>query len=292
MKKVIAKNKFHYSALLLISIYGILLILGCTNSPLGEDIDSTTSTQLAGKVLLQDGESSEGVYVWLEGINVHTFADAAGQFQLELPPSNSGLANMTNGVFNLHFFVANYQLATATVIVKDGEFVRSRGDVNSSGELIGTKSLVKLLNIGTEVEPGGVNTDFEGVVHVSVSLQALHDSITVILPKLFSHFSDAVIIHNLSTDEAMVLMTEEHKPEFSTEKIGPDVRILQYDFYLRPGVVPAGKYEVVPFLLILQDKLPTGLLKSLGAHVEEISTDFLKIPFRREGGRFEVNARI
>jgi hypothetical protein len=41
-------------------------------------------------------------------------------------------------------------------------------------------------------------------------------------------------------------------------------------------------------LLIERADLPPGLLASLGPDVMALGPDYLKIPFRREGGRLEV----
>ncbi len=94
----------------------------------------------------------------------------------------------------------------------------------------------------------------------------------------------------MKTEEAFLFpMNENEKPSFSVERIGHEIRELKYDFYLRAGMLSIGEYEIVPFLMILQNNLPSGLLPSLGLEMEmEISPDFLKIPFRRKGGNFEV----
>jgi hypothetical protein len=47
-------------------------------------------------------------------------------------------------------------------------------------------------------------------------------------------------------------------------------------------------YEVIPYLWIERGELPPGLLTSLGPNVLALGPDYLKIPFRREGGRLEV----
>lgn len=271
---------------LLILVACLFLLFSCTVSLLETEVTDPALSKLEGDVELYNGSSPAGVYVWLEATELSAFTDDSGHFHLELPGSNSG--GLTNGAFKLHFYIANYKLETSTVLIKDGKFVRSRGDVNSRGNLSATKKLLKLLSISTRVEPENIDVDFDGLVEVTVSLRALFDSVTVVLPKLFSHSSDAVIFKKIDSDQVITVTRSENMRSFSNERIGPEERILKYDFYFKPGMLSEGQYEVVPFLLVSPQDLPSGLLSSLGANVSCISSDFLKIPFRRDGGSFTI----
>ncbi len=279
-----SKGRVLHDSFLLLLIFCV----GCSESPFGEDIETTSTTTLAGKVVLDNRENPEGVYIWLEGTNINTHTDDQGDFHIELPKSSPGQSALESGVFNLYYYVANYLLVKSTVLVEDGEFVRSRGDVNGKGELIGTKPLVKLLNIITEVEPTSVGVSHQGSIGVTVSLRALGDSVTVALPKSIEVPLGAVIFKKMATGEATLYLAPEGDQRLSIEKIGPDERILQYDFVLVPGMLPEGEYEIVPFFIIQQENMPPGLLASLGGNAEEIGPDFLKIPFKREGGYFSI----
>ncbi len=46
--------------------------------------------------------------------------------------------------------------------------------------------------------------------------------------------------------------------------------------------------EVNPYILLRHEKIPPQLLPSLGINLEAFTAEYLKIPFRREGGRLMV----
>ena len=54
-----------------------------------------------------------------------------------------------------------------------------------------------------------------------------------------------------------------------------------------PGEMPAGVYEVVPHLVILQENLPEGLLDSIDDNANNYGLGFLKIPVKIGNNRFE-----
>ena len=117
----------------LIIIGSVLLTLsGCTWNPFGEEEISSGYREISGNVQLNDGSNPDGIYVWLEGFNAGTYTDGTGQFSLTLPQSgSSGLS----GVYKLYCYVANYELDYAQVVIQDGEFAYSRGDINKEGKL-------------------------------------------------------------------------------------------------------------------------------------------------------------
>lgn len=275
------------------SIAAVLLcitMVSCTESPFGEDINAPRSSMLTGTVTLSNQEDPSGVYIWLEGSDIKAFSDGSGSFQLELPPSLSATSGAQNGIYNLYFYVANYQISSSSVVIQDGQFLGSRGDLNGSAELVGTKSMVKLLNIETSVEPDTIDENFEGMVHFSVFLQALFDSVEVSMPKLDKGLPQAVLIRNLDTGEVTVCPQSPPEADFlETKKIGPEITIIEHTFELNANLLPIGEYSVIPFILIRQENLPEDLLSSLGFDIEDINSSFANIPFKRSGGKFVVD---
>lgn len=224
----------------------------------------------------------------MQGSEISTYTDGSGSFEITLPTSLARDSQFEEGVFTLYSYLANYGIGTATVLVKNGEFVYSRGDVDSNGELLNKQSLVKLLNINTEVQPNLVEENYNGTVSVSVSVRALFDSVTIAIPKLLSNSSDALIFSNINTGQTFVPKPNHNSTIFSPLKVGPEEEVLQYDFFFTPGFLPEGAYQVVPFLLVEQEDMPQGLLESLGLNMDDIGPDFLNIPYRRDGGQFEI----
>ncbi len=265
------------------------LLCGCTEHPFGESKISYRNRQISGRVTLSDNSIPEGIYVWLEGFNIGTFTDQTGQFQVTLLlPENQGTSTGVNGVFNLYFYVANYQLSFAEAVVQNGDFLYSRGDFDESGEMIGVTSLLKLLRIHTTVKPDSVPMTFEGTVNVVVTMQALFDSVTVFIPKIIGGSFGAILLRRLGSDDIFVDAPNTNDYIQVTERIGPEEYIWNLGFNLVRGALPEGQYEIIPYFFIEQENMPEGLLESLGPNVMELGPDYLRIPFKREGGHFEV----
>jgi len=267
---------------------------GCVENPFGEDKISPGSRQISGSVQLHDGSSPEGVYVWLESFNIGTYTDENGRFQVTLPPPRSeGTPGGVSGVFDLYFYLANYRLTSSRVIVGNGTFTYAKGDINKDGELIGPKILTRFLNISTQVTPPVIGGDSDSTayvkIYVKITLQATIDTVTVVFPRLAKDLVGHVFLRKLDSDEVYILTTNSvGYVTNSAELIGrsPYNRTMVFD--LRPGAFSQGDYEVIPYLLVKHEIIPKELLESLGPNVEELGPNYLKIPFKREGGHFEV----
>jgi hypothetical protein len=262
---------------------------GCTENPFSNDKVSGGSRQVSGTVRLGDGQSAEGVYIWLDGFNLGSRADGSGRFQLTLPPRSSQGGDI-NGVFNLYFYAANYRLAASEVVVRNGEFAYDQGDVNKNGELARVPVLAKFLRIVTEVSPATINSSALGRVFVTVRLQATTgDTVTVVFPGLFSVGLAKALLKKTGSDVVILLYSNEFG--FATS----DLQVIATGAFSRTiafnlnGVsIPAGDYEVIPYLLIKHEAVPARLIERLGSNVEAFEKDYLQIPFRREGGSLKV----
>lgn len=266
------------------------VFFSCSESPFSTENISERSREIRGRLRLSDTMSYEGIYVWLEVFNIGTFTDSEGSFQITLPPpaAQDGLGG-TNGVCNLFFYVANYKLSSATSVVLNGEFLYSRGDFDSNGELIGTRSLRKLVYIKTVVEPNIITADYQGKLSVKVALRAISDSVKIMFPKLIGASSGAILLRRLETGDIFVDVPGSSSYFKDVVILGPEEEVVfQMVFDLDRTALPEGQYEAIPFFLIEQENISEELLRSLGPNATELGPDFLKIPFRREGGYFSV----
>lgn len=262
---------------------------GCTESPFNDAGIVPESMQIRGEVELSDGSSPEGVYLWLEGVNIATYTDRRGHFEITLAPSSQGTSRYANGAYNLYFYLANYELASARVAVQNGAFLYSWGDITSEGGLDGTKLMHKLLHISTFVRPTSVGADFEGPVHIVLTLQAVFDSVTVVFPKMVGGLLGGILLQRMETGEVFVDIPDIGARTRSIQKVGAEPRNWVMVFNLTRGALPVGRYEVIPYFLIEQESMPPGLIASLGPSVQEIGPDFLKIPIKRDGGLFVIS---
>lgn len=262
----------------------VLLLSSCKKNP-ASDNDATAGSQMSGRILLSDGETPSDVYAWLDGTSFAVYTDQNGGFQINLPPVAPNVL-VGAGVHTLYFYLANYQLSSVEVAIRDGKFLYSRGGLNSRGELNNSLSLLKRLHIETTVEPAEIADDYQGPVNVQLSLHAAGDSVTVLFPQ---NESLALFFKQKETGAVFSYARTVNPVARDSVKIGQEAyrRRLTLDF--TPGYLPQGSYEVVPYFLIVPEKvLPPGLLPNLGEAVETFTSNFLKIPAKRAGGQFIV----
>jgi hypothetical protein len=266
-----------------------IFFYGCTSNPFGGDKISEEKRTVSGTIKLADQTSAKDVYVWLAGFNLGAYTDEQGQFQLTLPPKGGqGTSVGVSGVFNLYPYLANYYLDSAATIIQNGLFVYSRGDINKDGKLAASKVLRRFLRISTTVSPAAVSKTYSGNIGVTVTLEAVDDSSTIIFPKSIGGLLGAVLFKRVNSEEVFVF---EFSPGANTRDItiigrSPKSRVMLFNLLQVP--LPPAQYEVIPYLLVRHQKLPKGLIESLAANVEALGPDYLKLPFRREGGLFEV----
>jgi hypothetical protein len=264
------------------------IFLACEESPFNGDISSPLNHEIRGRIALSDADNPEGIYVWMEDTPLSTTTNREGNFVLSLPPSATGSAVYASGVFNLYFYVANYKLISTPVTVVDGKFLYSRGEVNGNGELIGTLFMEKLLNITTAVDPAVVTSEYSAAINVLVTLRALRDSVDVVFPKLVGGELGAILFRNLETGGIIADGPEINSGISLIKRIGNEAETFSFSFDLKRGILPVGRYEIIPYFFIEQTRMPEGLLPSISQKSEELGPDFLKIPFRRHGGLFAI----
>lgn len=267
----------------------LIYFYGCTSNPFGGDKISGGKLVMSGTVRLADQADAKDIWVWMNGFNISSVTNANGEFTLSLPPKSaqSGSGGVS-GIYTVYFYMANYLLDSAQVVVQNGEFVYSRGDLTKDGRLAATKSLRRFLEMSTVVSPATVRQNFIFRIGITATLRALIDSCTVIFPGSIGDLLGAIFFRNTATAEVIVFLSVPGAVTRDIELIGrlPTDRVMA--FTLSQFVLPPGQYEVIPQVLMRHQALPPGLIRSLGAKVEEIDVDYLKIPFRRTNGTFAV----
>jgi len=181
------------------------LICGCTSNPFGDNEISEEKRKISGVAQLADQSSAKGIMVWMAGFNVSALTDENGRFEIALPPKGSqGSTGGLSGIFNMYFFVANYLLDSAQVVVQNGAFVYGRGDVNKDGKLSAPRSLRRFLRISTAVLPAAVEKNFADRIGVNVTLEAIVDSATVLFPRSVGGFLGAVFFKRVGSEDLFI----------------------------------------------------------------------------------------
>jgi hypothetical protein len=275
--------------LALLSVVVLAAQLACTSNPFGdEEIKRPNYKTISGHLDLNDNATPDDIYVWLGGTALGTRTDRNGDFQLTLPPSgNAGSVN-SSGIFNLYFYVANYKLSSATVVTHNDEFLFGQGDLDARGHVFGTRHLAKLLHIRTQAFPGSVRADYAGPIDILMTLQATLDSVTVVLPKVVGGLLGGIVLKKKDTGQAFYSIPDIDAKTRLIARIGTDPRSWRMVLNLHRGQFPPGRYEIIPYMFVQQEEVSAALLQSLGPNVEEISEDFLKIPYKRENGELAI----
>ena len=272
-----------------VMIIVLLTAMGCTENPFGGDDISGGHREIRGSVNLQDGGSAQGVYVWLEGVGTGAYTNGSGDFEMNLDTGSSqGGGGSLNGIYNLYFYLANYYLDSAQVVIRDGEFVYARASLNSDGRVTPPVTLHRFLRIITELEPDEIQSVYTGNIEVDVTLTACGDSCSVVIPGSVGGGLGAVLVKRTGSEavsiyEASNLVTREKM------LVGRAGAVLEMRFNTLTSPLEPGVYEVIPYLLICHEPLPDGLKASLAPNVEDLGPNYLKLPLRREGGVLVIN---
>ena len=281
------KTSINSSVVLLIGLLSIIQS-SCTKTPFGDDDIYSGARQISGTVELYDGAAAENAYVWLEGFSVGTYTDKDGNFNITLPSkSSSGTSVGISGNYSLYFYIANYTLKSALVMIRENEFVYSRGDINKNGKLSSPMVLKRFLRIQTDVSPSSVLASYTDPIDVNVTLTA-SDTATVILPKSMAGMLGAILIKKIDSPDVQFY---ESVPSLMTKTkmiIGSFQKTVSMTFTLIYKPLNPGKYQVVPFILMAHEKIPEALIISITNDINQLKSNYLNIPFVRQGGAFEI----
>jgi hypothetical protein len=265
------------------------LFNGCTESPFDSKI-APEPKQIEGRADLLDTADDRGIYIWLAGINQSAYTDSTGAFRLELPKN---ISNDLNGIFDLYFYVANYRFATASVVIRQGKFLYGAGDIAANGRVKEVVTLRKILDIKTIVEPATVVQNYAGPIHLQTTLQAAADSVSVVFPKSVGGLLGGMFFRHLRTGQIYIDIADIDARTRETVTVGREPVSRRQVFQLngtnyRDLFLPVGEYIVIPFFLIRQDNLPQALVDSFGEKADDLTPNYLKIPFRRQDARFSI----
>lgn len=278
----------------------VLLQFDCTKNPFGTDKISAVD-EVKGKVILNDGASPDSVFIWLQGLNLNTWTNQNGDFKIKLPSVRSqGGAGLT-GSYHLYFFVMNYRIDSALVVLRNGRLEYSHGAIDAAGNLKEPKTLFKILDIQTEIDPPDFPQpttldwwEYEEAINVVVTLRATTSE--DIIAKFSSYTKGpASIIFIKGIDpkpdflKIMELTPIADPSDLVAIRITSDSQKWMAGFKMMIGDLPVGKYEIIPYFLIEHKNLPLEFINSLGTEMFQPNAKYISLPVRRQGGAFLVN---
>jgi len=274
-------------------IFALVFILSlfCTHNPLENDKIEIKEKQISGKVELSDRTKPDHVFIWLEGFDIATESDNNGKFELSLPNAVY-FGGRTSGSFKLFFYVANYDLDSADIVMQNGELELSHGDINDRGELKSTRYLTKKLNIQMNITPNSVPENFSGNISIELILQATEDTVIVQYPDNAAGPLSVFYFNNSDPENNFVKMNANNSPALNTASVYDTITVVHKywmsGFEFTPNFLAVGFYEIIPYFFIEQNCIPEKLLKNIGVDLEKPTNNFVKIPAKRDGGNFTV----
>jgi len=283
-------------SLFLIVFVFVTVALRCTTNPLFDDDKNTYDRHnISGTVTLQGGRTPDGIFVWLEDLNIHTSTSESGSFSLSLPntPDFQGL----NGAYTIYFFLGNYKYSTASAIIRDGLFEYGERNISGNGRVRDITPLVELLSISTKVLSEGLVLNQPDSLLIEVSLDK-----STSFPVTATFYRDNINVLTgfyvrkigSTKNEADIFLQQSYRPV--TEPISNLTKLRSSLFWngtrMNPGFVSLteGEYEIFPYIFLEQEGLPSELITSFGQQARNITLDYLNIPFKQTTDTFVVSA--
>lgn len=259
-----------------------LMLNSCTENPFFKDNLINNTQVIKGNVRLSDSSDLENIYVWLEKFNVSTTTNEQGEFELQLPAPHTlpGGNTSWNDTLRLYYYVANYEIESSLVLIKNGEIVYGAKDVDGNGYINRTIYLSELISISTTVESAEISY-FQHKIKISLDIHdnpvdiktyCYYDPEThkdsnscIIFKKINSPLTDTKFIFKFGYGRLMYLLIDE-----------PKDMIFECYYPLEDGI-----YEVIPYIEVFQDGLPAALLNSISEYANTFTTEYLKVPYKR-----------
>lgn len=269
-----------------------MMTCGCTQNPFESDstIRNSNST-ISGRVLLNDNETPEGIYIFLDEINEGTFTNAEGYFKLNLPPATAQPGGGLSGAFTVYFFMANYRVETAQAVLVNGIFNHDAGEFSDDGEMDEPVVLEKILDVEIEarfepVQPG----HYEESIEVRMYLTPLVNSVEVEFPQALSGWLSAYIMKTMIDHDGTTIIDYELTIKPDAEMVSETLTTFEdYDVqtYLNAYTLVEGKYQVIPIIYVQNSNIPEALLESLNlGRNSRMSLDYLYYPIKYTTNEF------
>ena len=267
------------------------LLCTCTN-PFKDDEITGAHKKITGKVTVEGVTQPADVYVWLEQINVGVFTDDNGEFALQLPSkATSPEMESLSGTFNLYFMTINFNLDTATVLLRNGEFEYGKADINKNGRLRKDITLSKIFKVVSEVSIKEVFKYGKMVTILTVhsTVSAAMGTATINIPNGTDMYLGAICLLNLDTGE--IQLSSSANPLNRTFNFFIPVTtsgiVLEYAMDLQAIAHKNEKYIVIPYIMSAT-RAPSELYQSLGFDPAYFSTEFAKILFDHQSQVFTI----
>ncbi|MFZ5518979.1 MAG: hypothetical protein ACOY90_20270 [Candidatus Zhuqueibacterota bacterium] len=269
-----------------------MLLVACTENPFFDDSIKPQNRTFRGQVVLSDHAAPDQVYVWLEGFDIGVWTDEKGNFEIQLPTPGTQAGEGVTGTYKLFYYLANFKLDSSFIMLKNGDVLRSAGDLNEKAEIMQSKYLNKILKIRTEIEPAIVFDDYRGGFTITLSLEPLIDSVFVKFPDKSEGPVAILLLESIIPEQGYFEVVDVNGFALSAPLIADSLTLVpktwRAGFSLNLKKLPKGRYRIIPYFLIDQGLIPYDLMNDFGVNFSHPVHDFINVPIKREGGELEV----
>lgn len=263
-----------------------VLSIQCTQNPIFEDnIIPVEKRWIRGRVKLDDGMPAKGAAVWYSGYDVGCYTNNEGVFDLVIPGGGSQSGAAETGVYPLYVYINNYRFQRFNVFIQNGKVVDGQGDIGHDGWIEDTIILESLATVSTESYYWYDISSNDSCVAFKTQCLIKKPPVTFLLRNRrlssFFLFPDQI-------EGQEILIKDNSQIPLSQMRVNQNEWNGGQSISLNGGVLKPGFYEYVPWLIVYQPDLPSGLKRFIGYDFESVDMSYLKLPFVRSGGYFEL----
>jgi hypothetical protein len=96
-----------------------------------------------------------------------------------------------------------------------------------------------------------------------------------------------LLIKKIVTDE-LTYTVDNDSASIMREYIDRPMQKIEIDFDYIGLNLPKGTYEIIPYMVLERNDIPTHLLQALGPDIYNFSEAYFNYPFYRTGGKFVI----
>ncbi|MBD3386579.1 hypothetical protein GF407_16870 [candidate division KSB1 bacterium] len=277
-----------YSKCLIILVC-CFVFTACEN-PFGNDKISGGRKHISGTIVLGDGLSPEGTFIYLEIADVYTRADQNGKFELQLPTTAS--MSQMNGVYLLVAFMGGYYPGEANVAIENGQIAYGQESLDQDGKLKQTLELKRALYVSSIIDPDlHINGITKGDT-VRTTLETITDTLGVLIPKGSIYRLGGILLKEIHSGETTTLYLSGNNGIPSWLTVEPASKVISFIIDPDSVTLETGFYKVTPWVLPYHHPLLQRLYSKMGVNTETLNDSYLDIPFHRVDADFTVTADL
>ena len=272
----------------------LFFLVGCTSNPFWKD-NPSKKVEIAGYVFANERVSDASVFVYVEELNVFTYADSSGYFSIDLLNLEAEVGNFSGSV-RVFYYLHNYKVAYSTLFITNGRLTGSQTDFDEYGTLIEPVVLQKLLSLELSINNIWDRSNADSLRFslklMSYDLPVSFLSYVNVLPDPRRYVPSGILLKSNQND---AVYFDENDADLiqRTDLNSNDILQLEYnvspngflpfviDDYisLEQQLVQNGSHLILPYVFIIQDNIPQKILPSMGiSNAQNISAEHFTMP--------------